>query len=101
MSILSYVLACLDIEMIVEVKGPKHLRWSFGPCSSGNQDTKYYENGLYTERCCLMAGVHILSCHSSDGSLGWNYVQININGHIYCDDFISYKAMRKITVHGK
>ena len=94
------ILVCIDIEILVEVFGPKSLRWSLGPCSSGNNDNKYYKNGNYKERCCLSPGIHILSCYSNDQSLGWRYVQIRINGHIYCDDFISLKAMRKIVIHG-
>ena len=94
------LLVCIDIVLIVEVLGEKSLRWSLGPCSSGDNELKYYRNGKYKERCCVLSGTHILSCHSSDMSLGWNYVQIRIDGHSYCDDFITLKAMRKVAIHG-
>ena len=71
-----------------------------GPCSSGNDNQKYKEVGSYTERCCLKSGLHILSCLTTGGSLGWKHVHIRINGHIYCDDFISIKAMRTVSIHG-
>ena len=76
------------------------MRWSLGPCSSGNHDEKYTKAGTYIERCCLKSGMHILSCLTTDGSLGWKNVQIRVNEHIYCDDFISIKAMRKVLIHG-
>ena len=94
------ILVCIDIEIIVEAVGPKSLRWSLGTCSSGNNKNKYNKNARYKERCCLAPGIHILSCYSSDQSLGWKYLQIRINGHSYCDDFISFKAMRKVAIHG-
>ena len=94
------ILVCIDIEIRVEVLGTKSLRWSVGPCSSGNDDNKYEENATYKERCCLVPDTYILSCYSGDQSMGWNYVQIRINGHSYCDDFISLRAMRKVAIHG-
>ena len=76
------------------------MSWSLGPCSSGSHDQKYTKVGTYIKRCCLKSGLHILSCLTTDGSLGWKEVQIRVNGHIYCDDFISIKAMRKVSIHG-
>ena len=99
--ILLNISVCIDIELIVARFGPKRLRWRFGPCESGNDDRKYQSTGKYKERCCLMSGEHVLSCYNSDDSLGWKHVQIRIDGHSYCDDFISYKAMRKILIEGR
>ena len=89
----------MDIKMLVERDQQKYLRWSLGTCSSGNSDVKYEAAAQYKERCCLTPGEHILLCHTSDYSLGWKHAQIRINGHSYCDDYISLKAMRKITIH--
>ena len=94
------VIACIDIEVVVERVGVKQLRWSVATCSSGNDDHKYRTIGKYKERCCIVPGRKILSCHSDGRALGWKHAQVRINGHSYCDDFISVKAFREITIHG-
>ena len=94
------ILACIDIKMISDNERQKNLRWSLGQCSSGNNDKKYYRIGEYIERCCLVPGEYILTCNSSDYSLGWKDTKLIIAGHSYCDDFITFTAMRKINIPG-
>ena len=85
---------------------PTNLRWDFGSCSSGpNPEYKYnknqYTDTQYTERCCVKPGKNTLICHNKETAQGWAGSYIEIEGHTYCDDFISFKAMRTVTVTGK
>ena len=75
--------------------------WDLGACKSVNFDvnnTVYKYPGTYTERCCLLPGNHLLKCYNVVPVQGWKDAQILIEGHEYCDDFISYTAMRKIVI---
>ena len=64
-------------------------------------NVEMYENkGRFAQRCCLTPGKHVLTCENSDMVKGWRNAQILIDGHGYCDDFLTYKAMRVITVTG-
>ena len=78
-------------------------RWKLGPCTSlnsiGNGNTYQY-SAVYTERCCLEPGRHTLVCYNDPPSQGWSDAYILINGHRYCDDFVSYKSFQKILVTG-
>ena len=38
---------------------------------------------------------------NTKSTYGWGNVTFEINGKRYCDDFVGYKAMRKISVEGK
>ena len=80
------------------------IRWKLGACASLNSietGPKYQYPALYTERCCLESGRHTLVCYNSPHAQGWNNAYIIINGHRYCDDFISYKSFQKILVTGR
>ena len=98
-----YISVCIDIKVTTagEDMSNMNLRWSLGPCSSGNSDFKYKLHGHSIERCCLVPGIHTLTCYTSDQSLGWKDAKIEIQGHSYCDDFIDFKAFRKIEIAGK
>ena len=63
-------------------------------------ENKFMYSGNYTQRCCLKPGKHTLTCYTTDESLGWEGAKITIDGHIFCDDFITYRAMREIIVTG-
>ena len=54
---------------------------------------------IYVERCCLHPGIYVLSCYD-DRNEGWNNAYLDILGHRYCDDFLGYKAMRRVTIPG-
>ena len=78
-------------------------RWKLGTCASLNSiesGTTYQYPAIYTERCCLESGMHILVCYNHPPSRGWNNTYITINGQRYCDDFISYKSFQKVLVTG-
>ena len=87
--------------------------WELGPCVSGSPVKKYRktmhghnaqetEKGRFTERCCLQPGLHRLKCYNNDAhALGWKNAHIEIEGHRYCDDFITNVAMRAINILGK
>ena len=79
-------------------------RWKLGTCASLNsieRGTTYQYPAIYTERCCLESGRHTLVCYNNPHAQGWNNAYILINGHRYCDDFISYKSFQKILVTGR
>ena len=78
-------------------------RWKLGACTSLNaiEDGETYQYpAIYTERCCLESGRHTLVCYNYPPSKGWKNAYVLINGHQYCDDFISYKSFQKIYVSG-
>ena len=60
----------------------------------------YKNKGNFVQRCCLTPGKYILTCETSDLAMGWRNAKILVDGHSYCDDFFSHKAMRLITVTG-
>ena len=79
-------------------------RWKVGACTSLNSiegGETYQYPAIYTERCCLESGRHTLVCYNYPPSRGWKNSYILINGHRYCDDFISFKSFQKIYVTGK
>ena len=106
-------IVCFDIKLnIVGEPQGEHIpllrknatvRWKLGACSSLNSveaGATYQYSATYTERCCLETGRHILMCYNSPPSRGWHNAYILINGHRYCDDFISYKSFQNILVTG-
>ena len=60
----------------------------------------YKNKGKFVQRCCLTPGKYILTCETNDLAMGWRNAKILVDGHSYCDDFFSHKAMRLITVTG-
>ena len=82
-----------------------------GPCSSAYFYARRMHNDIgmtfYTERCCVIPGKHILSCigspYKEHDNRGWNAIAgafLEIQGHKYCDDTITYNAMQMIDVVG-
>ena len=108
-----YLTVCLEIQLqivresqnetnITVTSSPK-VRWSLGTCSSvnSNLDTTVYQYGsLFVERCCIAPGKHTLTCDSTIPTRGWKDAYLTIDGHTYCDNFIGFKLMQKITVAG-
>ena len=73
-----------------------HLYWTLGPCSTSLQ---YKNDKIIKENdCCLTPGNHTLTCYNTRYPHGWKKGFIVINGRRYCDDFIGYKAMRRIII---
>ena len=92
-----YILVCADIKMVTKYDAD-HLHWTLGTCSPSFE----YTNGkVFKEKdCCLAAGNHTLTCYNTRQPHGWKKGFIVINGERYCDDFIGYKAMRRIIIKG-
>ena len=75
-----------------------HIYWTLGTCSTS---LKYRNDMQIQEKdCCLPAGNHTLTCYNTQQPHGWKKGFIVINGNRYCDDFIAYKAMRRIMING-
>ena len=69
--------------------------WYFGPCSSSQKYESYKE---YTAVCCLNPAAYDLICKNSAGD-GWEGGFIEIQGKIYCEDFISgYDITKHVTI---
>ena len=104
---------CFDIQLNIKgetlyektsrLKNNSTVRWKLGACSSLNSieaGSTYQYSALYTERCCLDSGRYTLVCYNSPPAKGWNNAHILINGHQYCDDFVTYESFQKIYVTG-
>ena len=51
--------------------------------------------------CCISPGEHILTCSNLRGSYGWGDASLTIQGQQYCDDFVGFKARRKVLILGR
>ena len=85
---------CLEIKVVTTNEGSL-IDWKFGPCSSS---LSYADHETYIERCCLREGIHTFSCLNKKKPIGWLDGYIEFQGQRFCDDFMSYKAMRKVEV---
>ena len=104
---------CFDIQLTILgetqyektslLKKNSTVRWKLGTCGSLNSietGSTYQYSAIYTERCCLDPGRYTLVCFNSPPAKGWNNANIQINGHQYCDDFVTYESFQKILVTG-
>ena len=89
--------ACVSIIVVAKYDA-EYLYWTLGPCST----SVTYNNGnpIMEPDCCLAPGNHTLTCYNIREPHGWKKGFIVINGERYCDDFIGYKAMRRIMING-
>ena len=69
--------------------------WSLGPCSNS---TKYKDFKMYTEKCCVSPGIHILICYADKQPDGWKGGYIELLGRRYCDGFIGFKTMNRVQI---
>ena len=104
---------CLDIELNINGKlqneansllqSVSTVRWDLGSCSSLNfafGNTSYQYSALYTQRCCIEPGIHILTCYNIPVGKGWLDAYLLIEGHRHCDNFGGFKSMQSLTVPG-
>ena len=70
--------------------------WQLGTC--GNVGTKHGNYIRVIQRCCLRPGPYVLTCINKKKPYGWGEGYIEIQGHRYCNDFMSYRIMQKITI---
>ena len=89
-------LVCLDIKISSGFEG-KSMKWTFGTCSSARIYNDFTD---YIERCCVAPGKHSLTCLNTENPEGWKGGYLEIQGRRHCDDFMSFKAMRKIWIEG-
>ena len=87
----------MDIKVSTKALGPE-MEWQFSSCSSfGISYDKYTK---YIHRCCLGPGNHTLICKNKKSPYGWDDGYIEIQGHRYCDDFLSYRLIQRISLQG-
>ena len=83
-------------------------KWELGSCfghPSQTYDTELNyidsDESLMVSKCCLKPGLYSLFCHNLVKPFGWGKGYLEIQGRRYCDDFVGFKAMRKVIVSGK
>ena len=74
------------------------IEWSLGTCNS--KEVTYEDNKQYLHKCCMKPGKYVLRCINKRAPYGWNDSYIEIQGHRYCDDFVSYRIMQTISIKG-
>ena len=93
-----FLLVCIDVKFVgVE----NTLSWRIGHCNSGKYQ-HFLGGSLYinTYRCCLTPGKHILTCKAG-GQFHWRQGYVLLQGRKYCQDFIGFTALRRITIFRK
>ena len=100
--VLCFSTGCINVFHVVE---DNDVRWSLGGCSntidyhlSESTKTSYFTrvNGF---RCCLAPGEHTLICKATS-QYTWLSGYILIGGRKYCNDFIGFKAFRRVQISG-
>ena len=86
----------MDVKVSTRYDGHQ-ITWEFGNCSSVG---RYEDNKQYLHRCCMKPGKYSLTCTNINEAHGWKKGYIEIQGHRYCDDFMGYKSMRRISISG-
>ena len=94
--IIIFILVCIEIHVFTQHNGDL-IEWKLGHCSGTH---KYQQYMTYVERCCLRQGIYTLTCHNIAKGEGWKGGFIQFQGKRYCDDFLSYKASRKVEITG-
>ena len=89
-------IVCHDARLETKYDGDL-IQWELGPCKSAHVFESYKS---YIQRCCLPPGTHILTCFNTEKDEGWKSASLTYRGHVYCDDFMSYKAMSHVQVKG-
>ena len=90
------ILECFDIKITTK-NNANMVRWKLEECSNPES---YDEFSSYEQRCCMAPGQYTLICQNTEYPDGWYGGYIEIQGHRYCDDFLAYQAMRRITIKG-
>ena len=99
------LLVCLQIEMRIKENEEESRffsrEWTLGPCHGPRLGWNYSPNKIHFEKCCLVPGNYTLTCTNLQSKYGWGNVIFEIDGNRYCDDFVGFKAMRKVFAKGK
>ena len=88
---------CIDLT-ISAVQHGENSEWHLGPCNSIG--IVYENHKKHIQRCCLEPGQQTLTCINIRYPFGWDDGYIEIQGHRYCNDFMSYKIIQRITIKG-
>ena len=88
---------CIDIKFVGVVID---LSWRIGHCNSGMYADSLRGPFINTYRCCLTPGKHVLTCEAR-GQFHWRQGYVLLQGRKYCQDFIGFKALRRITIFCK
>ena len=91
---------CFDVILTIGIAELRNKWWTLGRCAKALSDGFSWV-GDFVERCCLEPGKHTLTCHTGGRDFGWKGSHIVIDGHTYCDDFITSIAMREIEIERK
>ena len=105
----SFISVCIETRTEIGAHEDENLyfkrKWKMGSCRGPSKEytrnANYTSNTTYVERCCLAPGMHILTCLNEIGPYGWGNGYIEILGQRYCDDFVGFRAMRKVSLLGK
>ena len=88
---------CIDVQLSAV---DDLVNWNIGSCSN----TTYISNidagsEVNVDRCCIKKGDYILSCKSNNQH-SWKQGYLEIQGRKYCNDFVGYRALRRIKILG-
>ena len=89
---------CFDVK-ILTIQHGFDVEWHIGHCDSVG--TTYDDHKRYIQRCCLKPGRQILTCVNKRNPYGWGDGYIEIQGHRYCDDFMSYQLIQDVEIISK
>ena len=88
---------CFDVKTYLS-QWKERIEWGIDPwCSSSIT----YNKSNYIERCCLAHGNYTLACKNKEKPDGWYGGYLEIQGRVYCDDFVGYKGLRELTISEK
>ena len=85
---------CIDINFH---STSSNYKWQLGSC---HNSIAWHFGGIYTQKCCLANGDHVLSCMGDDGEDWNNGDVIRIGAHHFCDDFAGYPKLTRINIPG-
>ena len=86
---------CFDVSM--NKWSTSDFKWIFGNCSSSH---KWLGPGMYTEKCCMQEGNHVLTCSTSRNKNDWSNTDLRMLGHRFCDDFVGYEELIELNISG-
>ena len=87
----------MDVKVTTKIDA-QLLDWTLGSCGKTQEYADY--NVYYEKSCCVRPGNYTLACYNTKLPYGWKKGKITINGQDYCDDFMGYKALRRVTIIG-
>ena len=89
---------CFNVKVSI-LQLDANAEWRLGTCNNIGIEYENYKE--YIQRCCLKPGEYTLTCMNKQSPNGWGPGYIEIQGQRYCDDFMSFKLMQKISIRSK